>query len=755
MAKAARERNVASSSLEIHLLGLFRVAVDGIPVEEARWTRRKPKLLVKLLALQPHHQLHREQAMELLWPDSDPESSSNNLHKAIHLARHALEPALETAADSHFILTRDQQIVLGAPAKLWIDVEAFEQQAAAALKSEDPTSYEAALLLWGGDLLAEDIYQDWAASRREQLRSTHQTLLQKFARLLEARGEYHPAIERLRQLVALDVANEEAHRQLMQLYALSGQRQQALRQYKECCDTLRRELGADPERATHALHDDITAERIQPLSKATSDPQRFAPNSLAILPLVNASGNPDLEYFSDGITESIINNLSQLPQLKVMARSTVFRYKNRGLNPQEIGTQLGVRAVLTGKVSLQSGSFKIQTELVEVADGSQLWGEHYSRDSADIFEVQEEIAREITAKLQLRLSGEEKGRLAKRYTANTQAHELYLKGRYHWNKRTVESFEKGIECFQRAIKLDPAYALAYAGMSDCYAFLGDVGLTAIPSGEAFSKARTAARQALEIDNMLAEGHNSLAHVCMHDFNWPEAEREFKRALDLNPGNAMAHLWYAYYLLFNGRSDEAVKEATLGLALDPLSLAANGDVGQILFYKRQYDEAIEQYRKSEELEPFYYRQHLWVGWAYEQKGMYNEAVTEFQKARTLAPQNTEVLASLGCAFALSRKTDKALSILAELERVSARRYVSPYNMSLVQLSLGDQEKAFEWLDRAYRERAEWMIYLGVDPRFDSLRTNPRFTDLLQSIGFVSGTPLSRTSPVDANSFELKL
>jgi DNA-binding SARP family transcriptional activator/Tfp pilus assembly protein PilF len=719
------------------LLGPFRVVADGLPVEEHRWARRKPKLLVKALALQPHHRLHREQLAELLWPDSDPGSGSNNLHKAIHLARQTLEPGLRTAADSHFILTSGRQVVLSAPGELWVDAGAFELAAAAALKGEDEADYETALSLYGGDLLAGDIFEDWTARRREQLRGTHRELLRKLSRLLEARGRYEQSVERLRELVACDPSNEEAHRQLMRLYAATGHRQQGLRQFKECREALRRELDAEPDRATLALHEEIVAERIRPLNAAPAagvPRQGRAPsNSLAILPLANASADPGLEYLSDGITESIINNLSQLPQLKVMARSTVFRYKGRELDPQEVGGHLGVRAVLTGRVMQRGDRLNIQTELVDVADGSQLWGEQYDRRSADIFEVQEEIAREIAGKLRLRLSGEEEGRLTRRYTENAEAYRLYLKGRYHWNKRTAESLGKGLECFRQAIELDPDYALAYAGMSDCYAFLGDVGLTAIPSREAFSRAREAAEKALGIDGELAEAHSSLAHVLLHEFHWPEAEKAFRRATELSPNDAVAHQWYAYYLLFHGRDDEAVAEAARGLELDPLSLTANGDMGQVLYYTRRYDAAVEQYRKGIELEPNFYRQHLWLGWAYEQKRMYEEALAEFRKARTLSEDDTEALASLGCVFALSGETGAASSVLAELVELSPRKYVSPYNMALLHLRLGERDKAFEWLYRAYRERAEWMIYLGVDPRFDDLRADPRFAWVLRRIG----------------------
>jgi len=738
MSRAAREQAASPSSLEVYLLGPFRIMVDERAIEERRWSRRKPKLLVKLLALQPHHQLHREQVMELLWPEQEPESVSNSLHKAIHLARRTLEPALHSAADSHFILTQDQQIILRAPTKLWIDVEAFEQAANAAVKGREVEAYETALTLYGGDLLPEDPYADWAATRREQLRSTRQELLLRVARLYQAQGHYRQSSERFKALVALDPANEAAHRELMHLYAATGRRPQALRQYKECCAALRKELDAEPERATVELHTQIIAGRVPPLPEARVRAQQrgAANNSLAILPLVNVSGDPNTDYLSDGITESIINTLAQLPQLKVMARSTVFRYKGLEIDPQEVGARLGVRAVLTGRVLYRGDTLNIQTELVDVADGSQIWGEQYNRRAADILDVQAEIAREITAQLRLRLSGEEQGRLTKRYTDNTEAYQLYLKGRYHWNKRTVERLEKGIECFRQALKIDPAYALAYAGLSDCYAFRGDVGLTAIPSKEAFSKAKETARRALEIDDTLAEAHASLAHANMHCFEWSAAERAFKRAIELSPNLAIAHQWYAFYLLFNGQGDEAYREATQALELDPLSLPANGDVGQILHLTRQYDRAIEQYRKTLELEPNRDRAHLWLGWAYERKGMYEEASTEFLRARSLAPDNMEAQAALGCIYALSGKTDEARTILAELRELSSRRYVSPYHMALVHLSLGEKAEGYEWLDRAYQECAEWMIYLSVDPRFDGLRAEPRFKELLRRIGFKS-------------------
>ncbi|HYX41139.1 MAG TPA: BTAD domain-containing putative transcriptional regulator, partial [Pyrinomonadaceae bacterium] len=389
-----RTEQKESVALAIHLLGPFRVTVDERAIEERRWSRRKPKLLVKLLALQPHHQLHREQAMELLWPDLDAEAAANNLHKSIHAARRALEPALQSGADSSFILTREQQITLSAPGRLWIDVEAFEQAAAAALKSADIQACEQALVLYAGDLLLEDPYEDWTTMRRESLRALRQDLLVKLAELYEAEGRPGESIARLKEIVALDAANEAAHRQLMRLYALTGRRQQALHQYEQCCADLQRELAAQPEPTTVALHEQIVAGSLQ--SNATDQQpscqtQHQVIDSIAILPLANAGADPNVEYLSDGITEGIIRSLSQLSALRIMAWSTVVRYKSKEVDPQEVGCALGVRSVFTGRVLQLSDRLVVKTELVDARDSAHLWGAQYDLKLSDTSAVEGKI----------------------------------------------------------------------------------------------------------------------------------------------------------------------------------------------------------------------------------------------------------------------------------------------------------------------------------------------------------------------------
>lgn len=716
------------------MLGPFRVMVDGRAVEERHWRRRKPKHLVKLLALQPHHQLHREQAIELLWPDQEPASTANSLHKAIHMARRALEPELRSAAGSHFIFTQGQQILLRAPEKLWIDVEEFERMAAAALKGAEVEACGQALAIYEGDLLVEDIYEDWVAMRREQLRGQYQQLLSSLAGLHERRGEYPRSIERLKELVACDSTNEEAHRELMRLYALSGNKHQALRQYQVCCETLRKGLDVEPDRATREMHEQILSGRLGAPSSSQAKIEAISSaviNSIAVLPLVNSGTDPDAEYFSDGITESIINNLSQLPQLKVMARSTVFRYKGEDIDPKEVGRRLGVRAVLTGRVLHREEKLNIQTELVDTLDGSQLWGEQYNRNSSDIFEVQEEIAKEITRKLRVKLSGDEKGRLSKRHTDDTDAYHAYLKGRYFWNRRTDDALRKSVECFQQALEKDPSYAAAYAGISDCYTIL--VGRHGLPAEEGLARAKASALKALAIDDTLAEAHTSLGHAMVHTWEWAEAEKAFDRALELNPGNAFAHQVCSEYLSAVGRVEEAITEIEKAQEIDPLSLPINANVAGAFYYARQYDRAIEQSRKVIELDPNFYWAHRHLGQAYEQKGLFDDAIAELEKAVKLSQRNAHVLASLGYVYAMAGRREDAQGVLDTLIDEPERDGASPYDIALVYVGLGEDDKAFQWLERAYRERDGVMTHLKVTPKLDRLRSDPRYQDLLRRIG----------------------
>jgi TolB-like protein/Tfp pilus assembly protein PilF len=536
----------------------------------------------------------------------------------------------------------------------------------------------------------------------------------------------------LKELLARDPTHEDVHRDVMELYVLSGNKHQALRQYELCREALREGLGAEPEPATRELRQQIVSGQLVPMSVSSAD-QVQTINSLAVLPLVNATSDPNAEYLSDGITESIINSLSQLPQLKVMSRNTVFRYKGREIDSSQVGRELNVRTLLLGRVLQFGDRLVVRVELIDAREGTQLWGEQFNRCYDDIFELQEEIAREIAGKLRLRLSGAEKGRLTKRYTENAEAYGLYLKGRYFWNKRTLETLEKSIEYFKKAIELDPDYALAYVGVADSYTKLGDVGIAALPPSKAFSIAKVAAIRALENDSALAEAHTSLGHLNLHDYEWLEAEREFKHAIELNPNYATAHHWYAYQLLMNGRQSEAINEIEQALFLDPLSLPINADYGEVLYFARRPDQAIEQLRKTLEMDPHFYPTHSDLARVYEQVGRYEEAIREIQTALALAPKSTDALATLAHIYAASGKKEQALHLLEQLNEVAKSKYVSPYGVAVVYTALGDADHAFKWLQTATEEHAAWVIYLNVDPRLDSLRREPRFKSLLDSVG----------------------
>jgi TolB-like protein/Flp pilus assembly protein TadD len=456
-------------------------------------------------------------------------------------------------------------------------------------------------------------------------------------------------------------------------------------------------------------------------------------NSIAILPFENVGNDPNAEYLSDGLTENIINNLSQLPKLKVMARSTVFRYKGQQIDPQGVANDLGVRAVATGRVQQLGERLMIGIELVDTADGTQLWGQRYERKRADIFALQEEISEKISAKLRLTLTTSQKQRFAKRHTKKSEAYELYLRGRYFWNKRSEEDAKKGIECFRKALAIDPNFAFAYSGLADCQTLLGDVGIQAMLPKEAFSQGCESAARALELDEALAEAHGTMGHISMHLFDWPKAESELLRALELNPNYAQACLWYAYYLAFTGHSVDSIPVMERALQLDPLSLPVNTSAAEILYFAGRLDESIQQFHKALDLDPYRIVAHLELGRAYEHREMFVEAISEFSRGRELSHDSPESLASLAHCYAVSGKSDEAQILLAELTELNQRRYVSPYDLALVYCGLNQKEEAIAWLNRAYQIHDGWMIYISVDPRWQNLRTNARFSEVVERVG----------------------
>jgi TolB-like protein/Flp pilus assembly protein TadD len=458
--------------------------------------------------------------------------------------------------------------------------------------------------------------------------------------------------------------------------------------------------------------------------------------SIAVLPFINETAEANNEYLSDGFSDSLINSLSQLPKLRVMARGTVFRYKGQAIDLQDVGRDLGVRAVLTGRIAQQGDRLIINTELLDVVDGAQIWGERYNRKLTDIFEVQEEIAAEISEKLRVKLNSADRKRINKRYTENFEAYQLYLKGRYYWlNTRTEEGIRRSIEHFNRAIEVDPSYALAYTGLSDSYVVLGLSYV--VPSIDILPGAKAAAIKALAIDDTLAEAHVSLSIISLFiEWDWASYERENKRAIALNPNYATAYYTYAQYLMAMGQFDEAIQEAKRARELDPLALDINAHVGRSYYYARNYEEAIKQFRKVIEIDPEYFQAHRRLGMALLQQKQYEEALAAIKKARALAVNSVEELAYLGYALAVSGQSQEALTIISQLEVESTSRYISPYLMALIYVGLGENDLAFEWLEKAFEARAVNLIWLNVEPIFDSLRVDARYPPLLRRIGIAS-------------------
>ncbi|MDQ3012837.1 MAG: hypothetical protein M3X11_19285, partial [Acidobacteriota bacterium] len=460
---------------------------------------------------------------------------------------------------------------------------------------------------------------------------------------------------------------------------------------------------------------------------------RRGDSSLAILPFVNASGDARDESLPDGLTETLINNLSQLPHLKVIARSSVFNYKGRQIDPQAVGRKLGVRALLTGSALQRGDSLRISAELVDVESNRRIWGKHYDVKSADIFAVQEEIARQIVEGLRVKITSEDKQRLAKQYTRNPEAHRFYSLGRFFWNKFGPENNRQAIENFNRAIAQDPGYALAHSGVAKTWGVIGLNGES--PPKEVLPKYKAAAMTALYIDDQLAETHAALAGIGLfYERDWPTAERELRRSTELNPNDPLTHVLYSYFFTAMGRFDEAIAEVKLHQQLDPVSLPMYANMVRAYYFARRYDEAIEANQKSLELSPNFPSTHLFAGAAYEQKEMYEEAVSEMEKAnRLLGGAFPAALGALGHVYAASGKKRDAMKTLERLNEMSKQRYVSPLDLALVYTGLGHKEQALDQLDKAYEDRAGWLINLKVEPRFDSLRSEPRFQDLLRRVG----------------------
>jgi serine/threonine protein kinase/Tfp pilus assembly protein PilF len=465
--------------------------------------------------------------------------------------------------------------------------------------------------------------------------------------------------------------------------------------------------------------------------------QKVAPStssekpSVAVLPFEDFSRQKDQEYLCLGIASELINRLNKIQDLWVPARGSSFSFRGSEASIQQIGDSLNVQSVLMGTLQKDGNKIRISVELIDVAGNNIIWSDTYERNEGDIFDLQDDVTLAIVEKLKVNLLGEESAALVKRYTENVEAYNLYLKGRHFWNERTEEGFEQTIRYLRDAIEKDPSYALAYAGIADTYNILG--WYSHLSPFEAFPKAKVAALKALEIDDDLAEAHASLAaYFLWHEWDWISAEREFKRSIELNPGYATAHHWYADCLTVMRRSDEAITEMKRAQELDPLSLIINTDLAKEYLYARQYDQAINQCEKTLELNPNFYRVYKYFGQAYVQTSQLEEAIQVFQNAKDLSKGHPAVLAWLGYVYGLSGRIIEAQGLFEELENISKQQYVSPIYYSFVHIGLGDIDRAFIWLEKAYDERSSWLIYIHRSPIYESLHTDDRYNALLRKM-----------------------
>ena len=455
--------------------------------------------------------------------------------------------------------------------------------------------------------------------------------------------------------------------------------------------------------------------------------------SIAVLPLENLSRDPEQEYFADGMTEALITDLGKISALRVISRTSVMQYKGTKKPLPEIARELKVDAVLEGTVARSGSRVRITANLLHAPTDRHLWAETYEGDLGDVLALQGEVARAIADQIRIKLTPEEQGRFAPPRPVNPEAHEAYLKGRYYWNLRTEDGLKKSIEYFQQAIEKDPGYTRAYAGLADSYAVSVMWGFA--PPREAYPRAKAAALKALQVDHTQAEPHASLGVAKVDfDFDFVGAEKEYKLAVKLDPSYATAHVWYAVYLALVGRHNEAFTEIKRAQELDPLSLSISAVGAAVFLYARRYDEAVAECQRTLELKPDFYLAHYYLGEVYEQQKLYAQAIGEYQKALALEPGNSIVGTALACGYAAAGKRSEALKHVSRLKQLSRRRYVSPYAIACIYAALGDVDQACAWLEKAYEDRSYGLYSLKVNPRFDLLRSDPRFQDLLRRMNF---------------------
>lgn len=600
-----------------------------------------------------------------------------------------------------------------------------------------------------GVLLYEMLAGTWPFRGKTALDVRYAVVYHKAKPIAEARGEDSPLLQRVQLILDKALAKEPADR-YQRIEDMRNDLQDVLRELEAdssvgntLTDAAQSTVPAllRPRRvfwtrarmmfaAIAVVAVVVVALALTAFRKSHSTEPAAPINSLAVLPFTN--GDPSTEYLSDGITESLIENLSQLPDLKVKSSSTMFHYKGRATDPQEIGRELGVHALLSGNIVQRGDELAVSVELIDVRDDSHIWGERYARKVSEVVALPQQISKDVSQKLRVRVDGLDHSQLTRNYSPDSEAYRLYLQGRYNWNKRTVEGLQKGIEYFGQAIMRDQDYSLAYAGLADCYLLLNVYNITS--ADDSYPKAEAAANRALSLNGNLAEAHTSLAFVdYRYHLKWAEAEEHFKKAIALNPSYATAHQWYASLLTVMGRDSEAVVEAKTAHDLEPFSLTIYSDYVRTLYYAGELDQARSEAEKLLEMDRNFARGYYELGLVAEAEGKLDEAINLFRNALKISPDNVTALSALGHAQALAGKRSDAERAITRLQELAKKQYVSPFQTAIIYAGLDDRKLALDDLEKSRAERFNWLPFLRVDPVFKNLRSDERFVQLAKSLG----------------------
>ena len=592
-----------------------------------------------------------------------------------------------------------------------------------------------------GVLLYEMLAGTWPFRGKTALDVRYAVVYHQPAPITEARGEDSPALRRIQEILDKALAKSPEDR-YQRIEDMRGELQEVLRELEVDSSigttvtdvpvakppsrrwTARRWLIATATAAVLILLFSFLAFRTERTADSDSPI-----SSLAVLPFTNS--DPASEYLSDGITESLIDSLSRMPNLKVKSSSTVFHYKGRETDLKKIGRELGVRALLSGTVVQTGDDLSVSVELIDVRDDSHIWGERYGRKVSEVVALPQQISRDVSQRLSSRSENMDHAQLTRNYSPDSEAYRLYLQGRYNWNKRTVEGLKSGIDYFGKAIMRDQDYALAYSGLADCYLLLNVYNVTS--ADDSYPKAEAASRKALSINESLAEAHTSLAFVTYrYHLKWAEAEEHFKKAIQLNPNYATAHQWYGSYLAAVGRMNEAVVAGKTAHELEPFSLTIYGDYIRTLYYAGRLQEAHQEAQKLLEMDPNFPRAHYELGLVLEEEGKLEEAISEFRLALKSSPENVTALTALGHSQALAGKKADAEKVIARLQELSKQQYVSPFQTAVIYAGLDERQLAIEWLEKSREERFNWLPFIKVDPVLKNLRSEPRFVELAKSL-----------------------